>query len=677
MTIEQLQGRLQEAKEQNRQGQYAKAEEIAQEVMQQCGELQGKEKEKDIDRLRVIGNLLIGETLWRRGHSNEAIPFAEAARTCSEKLKSIEYSIHYRLLFATIYLRISEYKTALSYIDEAEAIATEHGREEDLVRVKSIKGEFYREVGPMQEAATIFNEVIESATLYGMDDYVAVATKNLGVCYIFLGEYDKALELCESSLEMYKALNNVIGQATAMANIGAVYLVQGEYLLSMKWLQEELQLIQDIDIKPFKGIIYVNMGHCYRGMGDLQKSLEYYQIALEIQQQCNDQRNISNILGNIAILYRQLERYDLAEVYFEKTFEILIRKNGSNGGEFLGNYAIMLYEQKQYKKAEEYLTQIISSFQESKQVVQECQYSFYICQIYIHNNEFDKAKRIALRSYQVFCEHSRNDEIPNSLRLLGQLYANPDFTEYNVALAEQYYLQSIEKFLEVGNKHGVYTATHHIAQFYKQQNRWEEYAANIEKAIEVYKEVQTEAVQKQADRFGWEQKIAEMEKAKEIEKIRAEAEAKKLEQQLASQQREVEITVHELVNKNNLLHEVRKDVRELSKHIVREGHDVVERLIGRLERNIIPLEDKLDLEQQWSEVHGQFMNLLKKQYPTLTTMELKICALLKMKLTSSNICSILFLSKRTIEFHRLNIRKKMRLGKQDDLYLVMNSPAES
>lgn len=674
MTIEQLQEQLKEAQEQNRLHNYAKAEEMAQEVLEWCDELQEQEEEKDIDNLRVVGNLLIGETLWRRGNYKKALFFAEASWSYSKKLNSIKYIIQCKLLFANTHLRISDYQSALQYLEESESIAIEHKRERDLVIIKNILGEVHREWGYIEDAIKLFYEVIDLAQTQKMDNYIATAVGNLGGCYIILGKYDKAIELCMRSVEYCKISNNIAGQATSLSNIGGIYLAQGSYLLSLDNLQEALQLIQKVEATSLKGSIYTNMASCYRGMGDFQESLRYYLKALEIQEACGANEKVAHTLGNIAILYRFLENYDLAKSYFLQTFDLYEKIKGPHSYlEYLGNYAHMLYQQGEYVKAQSYLEEITTIFYENGYDIQACQYSGYLCSIHIHNNEFDKAKEIAFRRYQVFCEHNRNDETPNALELIGDLYANPAFAEYNVELAEQYYLQSMEKFVEINSKDGIYHSHQHIAQFYKQNNRWEEYAANIEKSMELYKEVQNDEVKKQADRFGWERKIAEMEKEKEIEKVRTEAEKKLLEQQIASQKREVETTIHELVNKNSLLHEVRKDVQVLSKHTIREGQDVVERLLDRLERNIVPLESKSDLEKQWAEVHAPFMELMKQRYPTLTTMELKICALLKMKLTSSNICSILFLSKRTIEFHRLNIRKKMELSKSDDIYVLLNS----
>ncbi|MBL7987164.1 MAG: tetratricopeptide repeat protein, partial [Chlorobi bacterium] len=502
MTIEQLQAQLKEAQEQNRLCNYAKAEEMVHEVLRWCDELQVKENPTELETLRVVGNLLIGETLWRRGQVMEAIPFAETARTCSEKLKSIEYSIQYRLLFANIYLRISEYQTSLGYIEEAENIATKYGREKDLVRIKYIKGEIYLRFRTIQETATVFNEVVDLAKFSLMEDYTIRAIINLGTCLMYLGEYDKAMELWSRLLEDSKAEGDLTVNATVMANIGAIHLAQGEYLTSIKWLQKSLLIIQDIELFSLKGSIFTNIASNYSGLGDYHLSLKFSFEALKILKRCGDIRQIAICSGNIATLYFFLENFNKSEEYFLSSIEMLNSIN-LDAGIYLFNYAKLLFKQNRIDEAMNHLNQAVRLSRDNQNIIEESQFNHYLCKIYINNNEFDKAKEIAFRRYKVFCEHNRNDEIPGSLDLLGDLYANPGFDEYNVELAEQYYLQALDKFVENGAKHGIYHSHQHIAQFYKELGRWEEYAAHIEKSMEIYKEVQTDEVKKQADRFGW------------------------------------------------------------------------------------------------------------------------------------------------------------------------------
>jgi DNA-binding CsgD family transcriptional regulator len=212
-----------------------------------------------------------------------------------------------------------------------------------------------------------------------------------------------------------------------------------------------------------------------------------------------------------------------------------------------------------------------------------------------------------------------------------------------------------------------------ISTLYEKQGEWEKFAMHFKEYHELSHQLQNDEVKKQAERFGWEQKIAQIEKQNEIDRLNAEREKLELEHKVELQAREVENTIHELVNKNSFLHEVRKDVKRLSRFATGEGNDVIDHLLNRLERNIVPLESKAELERQWEEVHADFIHHLKTKHPDFTAMELKIASLLKMKLTSSNISAILFLSKRTVEFHRLNIRKKMGLKKEDDLHVILNN----
>jgi len=59
--------------------------------------------------------------------------------------------------------------------------------------------------------------------------------------------------------------------------------------------------------------------------------------------------------------------------------------------------------------------------------------------------------------------------------------------------------------------------------------------------------------------------------------------------------------------------------------------------------------------------------LLLKKYPNLSLTELKLCALLVLNISSKEIGELTSRSVRTIEFTRLNIRKKMNLSTDENL----------
>ena len=165
--------------------------------------------------------------------------------------------------------------------------------------------------------------------------------------------------------------------------------------------------------------------------------------------------------------------------------------------------------------------------------------------------------------------------------------------------------------------------------------------------------------------------VAEKERELEIQHIRAEAERLAFEQKITSQQRELEISMRSLVNKNAFLSEIKAGLESVHEFVKPLGIERFEQISSRVRRNIASLEETEGLNQQFEDVHKNFMESLKHHYPTLTAMELKVAALLRMKLFSAGISEALFISKRTVEVHRLSIRKKMGLDRNDDLYAVL------
>jgi DNA-binding CsgD family transcriptional regulator len=75
-----------------------------------------------------------------------------------------------------------------------------------------------------------------------------------------------------------------------------------------------------------------------------------------------------------------------------------------------------------------------------------------------------------------------------------------------------------------------------------------------------------------------------------------------------------------------------------------------------------------DFEKYFIEVHPDFYTKLKNKYEDLSQNELRVCALLRLNLSSKQIADITGRSVRSVEGTRTNIRKKMGLSLQDNLF---------
>ena len=88
---------------------------------------------------------------------------------------------------------------------------------------------------------------------------------------------------------------------------------------------------------------------------------------------------------------------------------------------------------------------------------------------------------------------------------------------------------------------------------------------------------------------------------------------------------------------------------------------------------VINEEDKMD--EQWEhfamhfdKVHSDFLLALKAKYPKLSANELKLCAYLRMNLTTKEIAKLMNISVRGVEISRYRLRKKLLIPTEENLF---------
>lgn len=89
--------------------------------------------------------------------------------------------------------------------------------------------------------------------------------------------------------------------------------------------------------------------------------------------------------------------------------------------------------------------------------------------------------------------------------------------------------------------------------------------------------------------------------------------------------------------------------------------------------------DQLNLEKERKSLYNyikdiniNFYKNLENKYPNLTDKEKRLCALLRLNLSSKELASILGISFKSVEVNRYRLRKKMKLKKQEKLTSIIN-----
>jgi PAS domain S-box-containing protein len=145
-------------------------------------------------------------------------------------------------------------------------------------------------------------------------------------------------------------------------------------------------------------------------------------------------------------------------------------------------------------------------------------------------------------------------------------------------------------------------------------------------------------------------------------------ERKKMEEALKKRELELEEKSRNLVDANKalkvLLRRREEDKTELEEKVTCNMRELVLPYIENLKMTDIDSQQLNQLkiiESNISEIISPFLRTLSSRYPNLTPMEMKIIHFIKEGRSTKEIAALLKTSTRTVEVHRDNIRKKMRL----------------
>jgi len=70
----------------------------------------------------------------------------------------------------------------------------------------------------------------------------------------------------------------------------------------------------------------------------------------------------------------------------------------------------------------------------------------------------------------------------------------------------------------------------------------------------------------------------------------------------------------------------------------------------------------------FDQVHNNFLSILKAKYPSLSSTDLKLCAYLRLNLSSKEVAQLMNISLKGVEISRYRIRKKLELSTEINLY---------
>jgi len=518
----------------------------------------------------------------------------------------------------------------------------------------------------------------QGLTLASEIDYslgIAENSASMADYYVMYDSLNKAKEYYLLANKQFQELEKLFDVAQIFMVLGNIYLAQGNYSEALLNYQKSQQISEENDFSTILPHVHNNMGIIYTSLGEEDKALNHLMNAYNGFKTLDLIGNIAHTVSNIAAIHLKNSKDSLAISYYHEALKMF--KEADNLTEAssiynaLGNYE---FEKENY-------TQALDYYNEGYNLINKQDIEYlgpkslllagihgYMGRVHFYLGNKQKAIEYLEESLMLALQNHYVNWIEFSTHELSVIYENEG--EFGKALD---YYKIYEQYGDsILNESSIKRITQLEMQF--------EFDKNIkERELE---DARKEALQQQKEFIyilfiGLGVFIAivillmylnQRSKTSRIELRRQnlKLEHEKLQQELEYRNRELATNVMYLLRKNEFITSTAEKLTKAKMHFKKENQKIVQDVIRDLLLNSSKDIWK-EFEVRFQEVHSDFYDNLNKRFPDLTPNEKKVCAFLRLNMSTKDISAITYQSVRSINMARFRLRKKIGLDTDENL----------
>ena len=502
------------------------------------------------------------------------------------------------------------------------------------------------------------------------DDYKLTksALNNLAECYSSTGRTDLAMETYLQLLQKVTEKSDTNAMTVVLVNLGDEYTKRGQY---QQAIEAELEAIRLKELsKNYKELAYFyqKLGELFTA--DLEKWEFYVNNALGLSRTSEYSNWYTDIAiyNDLGFLWSKKGDYAKAEAFYDTMYRLSVEADYPRGiNTAASERALMLYQQGRYAEA---VPLVRHNYEIYK--TEESDYSFvYASNLLAANlikiHETSEAIEILKESLLRSRKATLMPEAARSLQLLAEAYEESG--QWQSAFHYQASWFALKDSLDGVEIHNTMNALQTQFETGKKQqliDRLNEQAI-IEKSrnqmllgllalalVAVFLlifilRLRNRTIKQNLVLHEQEQKILKLEN-------------EKLSDHLDYKTRELTTATLHLINKNEVLNELREQL--IPQNSLQPDWQQV---VQKIDQNINLDGDWNNFSKHFSEVHPQFFASLKSKFPGLTPNEERLCAYLRINLNTKEISNMLNVTTAAVDKSRNRLRKKLEIGSEVNL----------
>lgn len=462
-------------------------------------------------------------------------------------------------------------------------------------------------------------------------ELIARALHSLGITYFTQGLTDISAKYFYRYLEIQKVSGSKKMVAYALGNLGAILLQLEDYEGARVKFEETLKIFNELskedtsqNYQPAIISMYNNLGIVARSLKDTVLAIDYYSRGITLARKLpSEYVSLGNLLNNLGKIYIDQGKAGEALKYVTEAMEIRKQNKDQNG--LVQSYRMMaLYSmlRKDDRKTLEYLNKGYFLANEIGTLSHVSSLSKMLFEYYHERHNADSALK-----YKII--YSETEEKINLEA------TRKEITKFEIT--SQYKEKERTMMFEQRRKETRYLITGLVLFF-----------------LLIIIGLLYFLSQSRVRRLRLEKENADLSsKNLELEKI-------DLQRELELKNKELTTNVMVQIRKNELIQSIVEKLLVYSRQFRKEEQESLMQIIKELEK---AQETSVwnEFEIRFQQVHNTFFEKLNEINPELSPNERKLCAFLKLNMTTKEIASITGQSVRSIEVARTRLRKKLDL----------------
>lgn len=553
-------------------------------------------------------NQLLSKSLAYRTVQDSGIYYAARAMALAKELDSEHGQVLSEIYAGVCYFNRGEIDTARALLLKAHTLPEKYQFEWGLLYWYS--GKIHLKTGSIEFADKLFRK---AEINFGEADSIlfkAKAHSSRGIAQGMLGNYNVAFEYFTNAYEAKISLGLAHSASEELNNIGIVYRRLGNVEKAKEYT---LLSMQEKDSNKFH-TGYIGLGNIYKFANQLDSSLFYYKMALKNARNYDDPETIAITLFNIGNLFFMQKEFEKALQYQQESLAIR-ESHKYETDAVLSEIGKTHLNMEEYDSAFIYLHKAYSSAKSRGVKVWLRSITEQLSFGYAEQKEYDSAWYY-LDLSRAYSDSLKGEEVQKI------------FSDQRVRL------ETIEQQNEIQVLH----AENNLFQ-YKRKAMIKSILASTFLLIILFVCYRKSNLRKQSLLFSEKEKLEQ-----ELEKNRG----------LLSSH-----TLNMIHRKNGL-----EEIEALLSDVEGSGKHKIKRVINQ---NKAQEKDWDNFSNYFSQVHTNFFESLKQQFPELSQNDVRICSLIKMSLSNKEIASLLNIEASSVKMSRYRLRKKLQLPDEIEL----------